>query len=89
MKFALFLGCNIPARLTLYESSARAVLGRLDVGLVDIKELNCCGYPVRNLDFRTLNITNYIDCHCPRPYSSYKETIDQVTSQVLFRLDHL
>lgn len=58
MKFALFLGCNIPARLTLYESSARAVLGKLGVGLVDIKEFNCCGYPVRNLDFRTFLLSS-------------------------------
>ena len=50
MKFALFLGCNIPARLSQYESSARAVLERLNVTLVDIKEFNCCGYPVRNFD---------------------------------------
>ena len=53
MKFALFLGCNIPARLTQYESSARAVLGELGVGLVEIKAFNCCGYPIRNLDFRS------------------------------------
>ena len=52
MKFALFLGCQIPARLNQYESSARAVLGRLGVGLVDIRRFNCCGYPVRNLDFK-------------------------------------
>lgn len=50
MKFAMFLGCNIPARLNQYESSARAVLSNLGVALVDIKEFNCCGYPVRNLD---------------------------------------
>jgi len=53
MKFALFLGCNIPARLEQYESSARGVLGKLGVELVDIKEFNCCGYPLRNLDFKT------------------------------------
>jgi len=52
MKFALFLGCNIPARLNQYESSARAVLKKVDVDLVDIKEFNCCGYPVRNLDHK-------------------------------------
>ncbi len=52
MKFALFLGCQIPARLNQYELSARAVLGRLGVGLVDIRQFNCCGYPVRNLDFK-------------------------------------
>ncbi len=52
MKFALFLGCTIPARLTQYESSSRAVLGALGVELVDIKEFNCCGYPLRNMDFK-------------------------------------
>ncbi len=52
MKFALFLGCTIPARLKQYESSSRAVLGRLGVELVDIKEFNCCGYPLRNIDFK-------------------------------------
>ncbi len=52
MEFALFLGCNIPARLNQYESSARAVLDKVGVALKDIKEFNCCGYPVRNLDHK-------------------------------------
>jgi len=52
MKFALFLGCTIPARLKQYESSSRAVLGKLGVELMDIKEFNCCGYPIRNSDFK-------------------------------------
>ena len=52
MKFALFLGCNIPARLEQYESSARAVLEKLGIELVEIKKFNCCGYPLRNLDFK-------------------------------------
>jgi len=51
MKFALFLGCNIPARVIQYESSSRAILGKLNVGVVDIKEFNCCGYPLRNINF--------------------------------------
>jgi heterodisulfide reductase subunit B len=58
MKFALFLGCNIPARLTQYESSARAVLGELGVGLADIKAFNCCGYPVRNIDFKSFLLSS-------------------------------
>lgn len=53
MRFALFLGCTIPARLNQYESSSRAVLGKLGVGLVDIREFNCCGYPLRNISFKT------------------------------------
>ncbi|NVL91820.1 MAG: CoB--CoM heterodisulfide reductase iron-sulfur subunit B family protein [Desulfobacterales bacterium] len=52
MKFAFFLGCTIPARLKQYESSSRAVLGKLGIELVDIKEFNCCGYPLRNTDFK-------------------------------------
>jgi heterodisulfide reductase subunit B len=52
MKFALFLGCNIPARLVQFESSSRAVLRKLGVELVDVKEFNCCGYPMRNIDFK-------------------------------------
>lgn len=51
-EFALFLGCTIPARLNQYESSSRAVLEKLGVGLTDIREFNCCGYPLRNVDFK-------------------------------------
>ena len=53
MKFALFLGCNIPARLKQYETSSRAVLNKLDIEIVDIKEFNCCGYPFRNTDYKS------------------------------------
>jgi len=53
MKFALFLGCNIPARLKQYETSSRAVLEKLDVEIQDIKEFNCCGYPFRNTDYKS------------------------------------
>jgi len=53
MKFALFIGCPIPRRVRHYEISARAVLETLGVELVDISEFNCCGYPMKNLDFET------------------------------------
>jgi heterodisulfide reductase subunit B len=53
MKFALFIGCTIPRRVRHYEISARAVLEALGVELVDIREFNCCGYPMKNLDFET------------------------------------
>ena len=42
MRYALFLGCTIPARLPQYEASARAVLETLGVELIDIREFNCC-----------------------------------------------
>lgn len=53
MKFALFIGCNIPARVPQYELSARAVLAKLQVELTDIRQFNCCGYPLRNTDQKT------------------------------------
>lgn len=50
MRYGFFIGCNIPARLPQYETSARAVLEALKVELVDIPQYNCCGYPMRNQD---------------------------------------
>jgi heterodisulfide reductase subunit B len=50
MKYAFFLGCNIPARLEQYETASRAVMSRLGVGLIDYREFTCCGYPLRNVD---------------------------------------
>lgn len=50
MKYALFLGCNIPARLPEYETSTRMLLGTLGVELVDIEDFGCCGYPLRAVD---------------------------------------
>jgi heterodisulfide reductase subunit B len=48
--YAFFIGCNIPARVQQYEMAARAVLSRVDVGLKDFRDFNCCGYPMRNTD---------------------------------------
>jgi heterodisulfide reductase subunit B len=53
MKFALFLGCNIPVRVQQYELSARAVLEKLGVGVADNLEFKCCGNPIRNTDHKT------------------------------------
>jgi len=50
IKYALFLGCNIPARVSQYEDSSRAVLKNLGVELIEIRGFNCCGYPLRNID---------------------------------------
>ncbi len=58
MKYALFLGCNIPARLEQYEVSARLILDMLDVELVDISDFNCCGYPLRNFDFNSFVLSS-------------------------------
>lgn len=52
MKYALFEGCNIPARVTQYADATRAVCNKLDIQLVELAGFNCCGYPVRNIDQR-------------------------------------
>ncbi|MDA3894840.1 MAG: CoB--CoM heterodisulfide reductase iron-sulfur subunit B family protein [Desulfobacteraceae bacterium] len=49
-QYALFLGCNIPVRVKQYDVSARMVLKELGVSLKDIRQFNCCGYPMRNMD---------------------------------------
>ena len=52
MKFALFQGCNIPARVSQYADATQAVCDKLDVKLVEFPGFNCCGYPARHLDQR-------------------------------------
>ena len=52
MKFALFYGCNIPARLAQYADATQAVCARLGIELVELTAFNCCGYPARNTDQR-------------------------------------
>ena len=46
LKYLLFLGCAIPYRLPSYEDSARKVLKKLGVELVEMPEFNCCGFPL-------------------------------------------
>ena len=50
MAYALFWGCNIPARLPGYEKEARAVLSALGVLYSESRRFACCGYPVRPAD---------------------------------------
>jgi heterodisulfide reductase subunit B len=58
MKTALFRCCVTSMGLEQYESSANAVLHSLGAEFVDIKEFNCCGYPLRNIDFRAFLISS-------------------------------
>ena len=46
LKYLFFLGCAIPYRLPSYEISARKVLKKLGVELVEMPEFNCCGFPL-------------------------------------------
>jgi heterodisulfide reductase subunit B len=50
MKFTLFLGCNIPARVPQYQEAAAAVCSRLDIQIQTVDRFMCCGYPMRNID---------------------------------------
>ncbi len=47
MKYALFLGCTIPARARNYELSARGVAEVLGIELVDEQRFVCCGFPIK------------------------------------------
>ena len=51
MEYALLRCCVTGANLTQYEASTDAVLNALGVSWGEIKEFNCCGYPLKNVDF--------------------------------------
>jgi len=45
-KYLIFLGCAIPYRVAAFEISARKILAKLGVDLVEMPEFNCCGLPL-------------------------------------------
>jgi len=45
-RYLIFLGCAIPYRVAAYEISARKILQKLGVELVEMPEFNCCGLPM-------------------------------------------
>jgi Fe-S oxidoreductase len=55
-KYLIFLGCAIPYRVSAYEISARKVLGKLGVELVEMPEFNCCGLPLDPVSHETMLI---------------------------------
>ena len=63
-KYAIFLGCTIPARQPNYELSARKSLGKLGVELVDLANATCCcPPPVQSLDLEaSIAIAAYNIC---------------------------
>jgi heterodisulfide reductase subunit B len=52
MAYCFFAGCKIPYYLPQYGNSTLALLNRFGVELLDL-EFNCCGYPVRDIDFQS------------------------------------
>lgn len=49
---SFFAGCKIPYYLPEYGNSSLALLNRFGIELSDV-EFNCCGYPVRDIDFQS------------------------------------
>ena len=54
LKYLMFLGCAIPYRVSAYEISARKVLQKLGVELVEMPEFNCCGLPLDPVSHETM-----------------------------------
>ena len=55
-RYLFFLGCAIPYRVSAYEISARKVLTKLGVELVEMPEFNCCGLPLDPVSHETMLI---------------------------------
>jgi heterodisulfide reductase subunit B len=55
-KYLIFLGCAVPYRVSSYEISARKVLQKLGVELVEMPEFNCCGLPLDPVSHETMLI---------------------------------
>jgi heterodisulfide reductase subunit B len=53
MKYALFLGCTIPARAMNYEISTRKMAEKLGIEFIDLLDFSCCGLPMKSVDFMT------------------------------------
>jgi len=52
MAYSYFAGCKIPYYLPEYGNSTLALLNRFGIELLGL-EFNCCGYPVRDIDFKS------------------------------------
>jgi heterodisulfide reductase subunit B len=55
-KYLIFLGCAVPYRVSAYEISARKVLQKLGIELVEMPEFNCCGLPLDPVSHETMLI---------------------------------
>lgn len=58
MKYILFTGCQIPARVPQYEMSVRAVLKELNIEPADERQFNCCGYPMRDTNLKAFLLSS-------------------------------
>jgi heterodisulfide reductase subunit B2 len=53
VRYALFIGCTIPARARHYEMSVRRVADVFDMELIDLPGFSCCGFPLGAVNRRT------------------------------------
>lgn len=53
VRYALFIGCTIPARARHYELSVRRVADIFDLELTDLPGFACCGFPLGAVNRRT------------------------------------
>lgn len=74
MKFGLMRCCTTPIFLRHYEWSTDAVFRRLGLELMDVKGIGCCGYPVRNSNFKA-----YVLATARNLALSERENLDLVT----------
>jgi heterodisulfide reductase subunit B len=53
MKYALYLGCTVPARARNYELATRRVARELGIEFEELPESDCCGFPLRSVHHET------------------------------------
>ena len=74
MKIALFRCCNTHIFLKHNEAVMDSVLKKLDVEAVDVKEFGCCGYPIKNINFKA-----YILCSARNLSLAEKKGLNIIT----------
>jgi heterodisulfide reductase subunit B len=89
MKFGLFPCCSPPVLLVQYESSSRAVLARVGIEFMEIKEFSCCGYPLRNLSFKAFILSSARNLALAEKYDVHIVTVCNCCFGNLKYVDHL
>ena len=74
MKIALFRCCNTHIFLKHNEAVMDSVLRKLDVEAVEVKEFGCCGYPIKNINFKA-----YILCSARNLSLAEKKGLNIIT----------
>lgn len=50
MKYAYFIGCQVPGRLNNYDLATRNVAKSLGIELIDLEDAGCCGFVVNSVN---------------------------------------